>query len=118
MADQDSDLERTEEPTARRLEKAREDGQIAQSKELPSAVVVVASVAALFMAGSWFYQHVSAIFAQGFQIDPRALDSPNLLPVLFAKFTVESFMVMLPLFLLTVVAAFIGCTTTGGFNFS
>jgi flagellar biosynthetic protein FlhB len=81
-------------------------------------VVVVASVAALFMAGSWFYQHVSAIFAQGFQIDPRALDSPNLLPVLFAKFTVESFLVMLPLFLLTVVAAFIGCTTTGGFNFS
>lgn len=118
MADQDSDLERTEEPTARRLEKAREDGQIAQSKELPSAVVVVASVAALFIAGGWFYHHVSAIFAQGLQIDPRALDTPQLLPGLFAKFTIESFLVMLPLFLLTMVAAFIGCTTTGGFNFS
>jgi len=118
MPEQDSDLERTEEPTSRRLEKAREDGQTAQSKELPSAVVVVSSVALLFVAGAWFYDRVHLLFASGFQLDTRALDTPHLLPTLFAKYAVDAFLIVLPIFLLTLVAAVIGSSATGGFNFS
>ena len=33
--------DKTEEPTARKLSKAREDGQVARSTELPAAVIVI-----------------------------------------------------------------------------
>jgi flagellar biosynthetic protein FlhB len=43
--------ERTEQPTPRRLEKARQKGQVPQSEELASAVTLLALAAAMFLAG-------------------------------------------------------------------
>ena len=48
MAEEGSS-ERTEEPTARRLQKAREDGQVARSVELPTAVMLVTAT----IGGYW-----------------------------------------------------------------
>jgi flagellar biosynthesis protein FlhB len=45
------DDNRTERPTIRRLQKAREKGQIARSKELPAAVVLVGGLLFLSFAG-------------------------------------------------------------------
>ena len=44
MADEQDRHSKTEEPTARRLEKAREDGQVARSTELTSSVVILCGV--------------------------------------------------------------------------
>ncbi len=44
MADDQDKSSKTEEPTPRRLEKAREDGQIAKSTELTSSVIILAGV--------------------------------------------------------------------------
>ena len=41
MAEQDTSQERTEEPTAKRLEKAHEDGQVARSQELSVAAMMI-----------------------------------------------------------------------------
>ena len=49
MADE-SDLERTEPASARRLEKAREEGQVPQSKELATFLVVLIYVLFYFFA--------------------------------------------------------------------
>jgi flagellar biosynthesis protein FlhB len=45
--------ERSEKPTADRLKKAREEGKIPQSQELPSALVILALLAACALAGPW-----------------------------------------------------------------
>ena len=45
--------ERTEKPTADRLKKARDEGKIPQSQELPSALVILALLAACALAGPW-----------------------------------------------------------------
>lgn len=39
---EDSDLERTEEPSQRRLDQAREEGQVARSRELSTFAVLLA----------------------------------------------------------------------------
>lgn len=44
MADEQDRQSKTEEPTARRLEKAREDGQVARSTELTSSIVIFAGI--------------------------------------------------------------------------
>ena len=46
MAENDQAQEKTEEPTQRRLEKAREDGEVLSSKEM---FVFASSTAALFV---------------------------------------------------------------------
>ena len=40
MASEDSDAEKTEQPTAKRLQDARERGQVPRSRELGSAAVM------------------------------------------------------------------------------
>ena len=45
----DTDQERTEQPTGKRLQQAREKGQIARSKELGTASVLLAAVFGLLM---------------------------------------------------------------------
>ena len=45
--------ERTEEPTSRRLQKAREEGQVARSTELPAAAVTIAALAMIYITGEF-----------------------------------------------------------------
>jgi flagellar biosynthetic protein FlhB len=49
MAKQD---DRTEKPTSRRLQKAREKGQVARSREVPAAAILLAGLIFLYYAGS------------------------------------------------------------------
>ena len=113
-----SDLERTEEPTARRLEKAREEGQIARSTELPGAAVVVGSMAYLLLSGQWTFDKLGSLFKSGFNLDPRVLDNPYLLLGIFAQFIFDAFLIFLPVFILTLILALLASSATGGFNFA
>ena len=47
----DSDQEKTEEPTEKRLRESREKGEVARSRDLSGAIVVLAGVAALMNGG-------------------------------------------------------------------
>jgi len=50
---EDTSQEKTELPTARRIKKAKEDGDVARSKELSMAAIMIsASVVVIFMGGS------------------------------------------------------------------
>ena len=118
MGDQDSDLEKTEEPTARKLEKAREEGQIARSKELPAAAELVIILAVLLLAGAWFLSNISQNFSAGFRFDFRSLDTPMLLPGIFARAMFYAFLIITPIFAVSFVVAILSSTVTGGFNFT
>ncbi|MBU0688027.1 MAG: flagellar type III secretion system protein FlhB [Gammaproteobacteria bacterium] len=72
MADQDSDLEKTESPSQRKLDKAREDGQVARSRELSTFMGLVASGAGLWMMGEMLGQGMLRLFHNGLTLD-RAL---------------------------------------------
>ena len=50
MAEQDGQ-EKTEAPTERKREKAREDGQVASSKELPSAALLAVATLSFMVMG-------------------------------------------------------------------
>ncbi|MDD5758833.1 MAG: flagellar biosynthesis protein FlhB [Desulfobulbaceae bacterium] len=50
MADESSGQEKTEEPTSRRLQEARDKGDVSKSIEVPSAAVLLASLMALYLS--------------------------------------------------------------------
>ena len=103
--------ERTEQPTARRLSKAREDGQVARSTELPAAAIVIGTLLILLLLGGWMVSHLSAVFANGFVFDRKTLDRPQLLPTTFGAQLGEAFTLILPILLFTLVG--IGWTFQG-----
>lgn len=53
--------EKTEEPTSRRITKAREQGQIAKSQELNSALVLLACFSTLGIFGSYIYHQMAGL---------------------------------------------------------
>ncbi len=118
MADSDSAQEKTEEPTARRLEKAREEGQVARSTELSAAAVTIAAMAFFFLGGTWVYERMSQVFAAGFRFDARIVNSTGLLPGAFAHMWADMMVLLVPLFALTVVIAVLSAGMTGGYLFS
>ena len=116
MADDSGD--RTEDPTARRLKRARDDGQVARSGELPAAAVMISSVFMLLMLGEAWFKQLSVYFGAGFTFDRKLLESPMLLPAAFGSQLLHGLLLVLPLMLLTMVVAILASGATGGFLFS
>ena len=99
------DDDKTEEPSSRKLSKAREEGQVARSPELPAAAVTIAALGMLYLTGSTLISKMAEAFASGFHFDRKLVHSPNLLPAIFGHEIVEAFVLIAPLLLLTVVVA-------------
>ncbi|AUH00357.1 flagellar type III secretion system protein FlhB [Prodigiosinella confusarubida] len=68
MAD-DSDLEKTEDPTPQREEKAREDGQIPRSRELTSIFMLIAGLSILWIGGTAMAHKLAVMLTQGLFFD-------------------------------------------------
>jgi len=115
---QSDDQEKTEEPTSRKLEKAREEGQVARSIELPAAAVTIAALGMLYLTGDTLVHKLAEAFVSGFNFDRKLVHSPNLLPAIFAHEVLESFILIAPLLLLTITIAVAASGATGGFLFS
>ncbi|HYL31667.1 MAG TPA: flagellar biosynthesis protein FlhB [Stellaceae bacterium] len=70
MADDHASENKTEEPTGRRLSKAREEGSIARSRELPSAIMLTTGAAIVFWGGTVAASLLERMVATGLTIDP------------------------------------------------
>ncbi len=60
--------EKTETATAKKREKAREDGQVAKSVEVTTAMIVVGMFAMLKAIGPWIADRMIVIFKEAFQL--------------------------------------------------
>lgn len=118
MAENDNGQEKTEEATPKRLEKSREEGQVARSKELGTALILLAGVGGLIVYGGDFGQALMGVMRFNFSM-PRdvAFDESLMLRHLgnTSIFIIET---MLAFFALIAVAAVVGPVALGGFILS
>jgi flagellar biosynthesis protein FlhB len=117
MADE-SDLEKTEQPTGRRIEQAREEGQVPQSRELSTFFVLIAGVTGLWMMGGWVSRRITDTLRHGFSFEREAVFDTALMLRTFDLVFTEVLMTMLPLFAVLMVAALAAPISLGGFVFS
>ena len=115
---ENSSAEQTEEPTARKLRKARDEGQVARSVELPAAAVTIGAILAMFMMGGYWMTQMTEIFASGFKFDRKTIDNPDLMVTTFAYHLGQSFLLIVPILLVTVILAVLSSGATGGYLFS
>ena len=119
MADQqDESQEKTEEPTARRLSKAREEGQIARSTEITIAASVISVAIYIYLFGSSLLGNVANIFAQGLVFDSLTVLEPQVAAGRLADAMIEALFSILPILILTGVVVLACSGLIGGYNFS
>ena len=117
MAEESSE-EKSEEPTAKRLEKARDDGQVARSQELGVALMMVGAAIFMYMFGGIFVGGLTEAFSNGFVFDRQTVFSESRLPAEFGSQGLTSMMLMLPFFGLTMFIAAASGGVLGGYLFS
>ncbi|MFZ2738513.1 MAG: flagellar biosynthesis protein FlhB [Burkholderiaceae bacterium] len=110
--------QRTEQPTARKLKRSREEGQVARSVELSAAAVMFGAVLMLMLMGAVWFRQLSNYFAAGFRFDRKVLETPSLLPLAFSSQMSDAFLLLLPMMLVTLFLAILASGVTGGFLFS
>ena len=116
---EDSDLEKTESPSSRRLEQAREEGQTPQSRELMAFLVMAAGAGGLWMFSGWFVRHGENVMRMGLTLDRQEAFDTNALGVNLLALGTEAVMTLAPFFLATIVAALLTpVLLTGGWAFS
>ncbi|ABD81429.1 flagellar biosynthesis protein FlhB [Saccharophagus degradans] len=118
MAEEDSAQEKTEEPTAKRQEKAREDGQIPRSKELTTSAVLIVGCVGLYMFGGQIAQGLADILKFNFTIEREAIFDPNAMLGHLGSSFYLGLKVLIPLFAVLLVAAIAGPIALGGWLFS
>jgi len=118
MAERDSAQERTEQASAKRLEEARERGQIPRSRELATMLLLVGAALALWSSSTTLTGAMRGSMQRAFQLERSLLADPNLMLVALYRAGSEALVAMGPLLLATVVAAVAGTLFLGGLNFS
>jgi len=115
---EESGQDKTEEPTAQRLKKAREEGQIARSQELAPAAMMVVATLFFTMMGQYLFSGMGNLFKHQLQFDRRIVDKPELLPAIFGSSMVDGLLIVLPLVCVLYVIAVASTVLAGGFIFS
>ena len=106
--------ERTEQATPQRMKKARTKGQVAQSQEVPSAMMITALIVVLVLTAGQMYQWFTSQMREGllFRLN-GSISADTFGEVLCAK-GVQCLVVLLPFLLAMAVASAAGSILVGG----
>lgn len=115
---EESDLERTEPASGRRLEQAREEGQVPHSRELSAFLVLVTAAASFWFLGGWFAERMMALTRSGLTISSELATSQEEIPAHLAGMTIEALLLMAPLLGALVVAAVVSPIALNGWLFA
>lgn len=115
---EESDQERTEEPTSKRLSDARKKGQVPRSRELNTLVLLLTGSAAVFALGGSLTQSLWQIMEGDFRLERRDLFDPTAPLAHLSRDLLAAGEVLLPFLGLAVLAALAAPMMLGGWNFS
>jgi len=107
MADNDSEQDKTEEPTQQRLDKAREEGNISISTEISSVMLMVVTLFTIMGTGSFMYGKVQALFTTFFLSLRMPINNEESALEYLKLASVYGFEIMLPLLIALIVTALI-----------
>lgn len=115
---QESDLEKTEPATPRKLEKAREDGQVVRSPELTTFVLLLVAAGGVWFMGSSLMGQLSAVVRNGLKMERESMFDSQLMLLRFVQQASDAVLTLLPLFLLLLVTALLAPMLMSGWLFS
>lgn len=115
---EESDLERTEPASARRLEQAREDGNVPHSRELMAFMVMAAGAGTFWVLGDWIAHGVADLLRHGLSFTRAAAFDTSIMRGSTLAMTADAFTYIGPLFVVIMVAIIATPFVMGGWVFS
>nr|WP_202404458.1 MULTISPECIES: flagellar biosynthesis protein FlhB [Erwiniaceae] len=115
---EESDEDKTESPTAHRLEKAREEGQIPRSRELTSVLMLLAGLLILWLGGELMAEQLASMLATGFRFDHAMVTDDKMIIAHISNLIGQAVMALLPLMAGLVIVAIAAPMLLGGINIS
>ena len=101
---EDQDAERTFAPTPKRLEQAREKGQIPRSRELSTAAIALAGAIALGWAGPELFRRSLVVFRSGLTLRHDDVLAPDRMLTVFATLSGDMLIAIAPILGMVLVA--------------
>jgi flagellar biosynthetic protein FlhB len=118
VAENENGQEKTEEATPKRLDKSREEGEVARSKELTTTLVLLSGVLALISLGGDLAEAMKGAMRFNFILPREVLFDSNLMLNQLTNTATMAMGAVAPFFIILSLAAFIGPVMLGGFLFS
>ena len=115
---EDTSQEKTELPTARRIKKAKEDGDVARSKELSMAMIMIVTSALMIFMGGDIVMSLGHMMTDGLLLDRALIFDAQLLPVHLGTILFEGFWAIVPILLVTLFITLVTPAFMGGWIFS
>ena len=115
---QETGQEKTHDATPRRKQQAREKGQVAQSRELNTLLMLFSSGVCAIFWGPHLVRDIANMFKQFLEVDRHAIFDPRAMPGLFSEAAISMLFSLAPFFAILTIAALAGPIMIGGFNFS
>ena len=118
MAENENGTERSEDATSERIKKSKDKGQVARSKELATASVLISAAFALFIFGDRLAYELSVMMKRAFTFERSAIFSPEQMWLhisgSFTGLAAPMFTILLMLFVVSI----LGSALLGGVLFS
>lgn len=115
---EDTAQQKTEQPTQKRLQEARQKGQVPRSKELNTLLSLFAAAVGLIFLGAGLLHELGHLMKTALGFNPQTLNSVDTMYAAVAHSIQLGVASLLPIFALFVASAFIGPAVMGGLNFS
>ena len=118
MAESESGQEKSEEPTAKKLEDARKKGQIARSRDFNTMVIIALAATALIMMGHLMVADISNIMTKYLQPSRADMFDPMGTLRWFYSAILEGVFLLMPFLAIMLVGALFAPLSIGGWAFS
>lgn len=115
MAENENGQEKTEAPSSKRLQDARERGDVPRSLELNTAVMLMVSAVSLLAVGKGMGERLARLLSGGLQLSREQVFGGDAMLAALGGQLLQGLIILLPLLLILLVAAFIPPLLMGGF---
>lgn len=115
---EDSDLERTEPASARKLDQARERGNVPRSRELATLAVLLASAAVMSLLGVFMFQGLDRVMRNALSFDLADVADVSMMGRNLMEAGMDGVLLYLPMAITVVVAAVAANLMLSGWVFS
>jgi len=116
--DNDSSQEKTEDASPRKLEKAREEGQIPRSRELTTTAILLAGTVGLYVFAGFMTNKITGISQHNFSLARDSIFDPQAMIAHLASSFYDAIFSLLPFFAILLIASIVGPIALGGWLFS
>jgi flagellar biosynthesis protein FlhB len=110
-----NDQERTEKATPKKKDDARKKGQIAQSREIPSVMVLLSALSVFYFAGSWMFNQLANVMRGVFSSLAQEHFGAESAHLLLGHIFMQLLVLLAPLLVAVIVAGIVANLVQTGF---